>query len=235
MTYTRSLVPLVYDYHISGVHLERVTSIRDLGVKMDSQLTFNPHIEEMCGRASKFLGFVLRQTARFENRNAIISIYFAFVRSVLEYNSVIWDPHEEKYTIMLERVQRRFARYLYKKMYGYYPFLYPSLFVAGMVGIHTLKLRRKCAIMTHYYLLLNGKLDNPCTLERILFKVIAHRSRRPQLLCTRLALTATSKHAPTPQAVALINAMIAQHPDVDVFFTTFKSFVNLSITYLSLV
>lgn len=40
------------------------------------------------------------------------------MRSRLEYSSLVWDPHEQIYDIMLERLQRKFSYYLY------YPYLY---------------------------------------------------------------------------------------------------------------
>lgn len=166
MTFTRSRSPFTHTYNVSGVPLERVTEIRDLGLTLDRELTFNAHIADTCNKAYKSLGFVMRQSARFHNRSAIISLFYAFVRSKLEYNALIWDPHEVKYKLMLERVQKKFGRYLYKRLYGYYPFLYPSLFVGGMVGLYTLELRRKCALVIHYFLILQGKIDNPSALAQ---------------------------------------------------------------------
>ncbi|XP_028042557.1 keratin-associated protein 10-5-like, partial [Bombyx mandarina] len=57
--------------------------------------------------------------------------------------------------------------FLFKKMYGYYPFLYPSLYVTGMVGLDTLELRRKMILMVHYYQLLHNKIDNSTALESV--------------------------------------------------------------------
>lgn len=101
----------------------------------------------------------MRQSARLSDRDAIIALYYAFVRSQLEYNLIIWDPHESENKIWMQRVQWTFTRLLYKPVYGHYPFLYSPLFVSGMVGILdswlslTLELRRKCSHTLHYYLL----------------------------------------------------------------------------------
>lgn len=35
-------------------------------------------------------------------------------------------------------VQRKFARFISKSAYGYYPFLYPWMFVSDIVGLDTL-------------------------------------------------------------------------------------------------
>lgn len=109
ITFTRSYSPIAYPYSVEGVPLERVTQIRDLGLVLDTELTFNAHISELCDRAFKSLGFVMRQTVRFNEKNTIVTLYNAFVRSKLEYNAVIWNPHESKYKLMVEKVQKNFV------------------------------------------------------------------------------------------------------------------------------
>lgn len=238
ISFTRSLRPISFDYHMSGVILERVTEIRDLGVTLDVELTFNTHIIDVCNRAFKSLGFVMRQAARFNDRSAIIVLFYAYVRSKLEYNSIIWDPHERTYMIMLERVQRKFARYLYKRLYGYYPFLYPSLFVSGMVGIDTLILRRKCALLFHFYQLLNGRIDNPSALARWSLAV-PDRARESRACSVRRLFarpsvrTLTSEFAPTSQAVSLLNGLLAQESELDVFYCKPNEFYNRCTNLLS--
>lgn len=239
MTFARLRSPIDFNYHMSGVSLERVMEIKDLGVKLDVELKFNQHIEDICDRAFKSLGFVIRQTARFADRGAIVLLFYALVRSKLEYNSIVWDPHESKYKLMIEKVQRKFARYLYKKMYGYYPFLYPSLFVSGMVGINTLELRRSCALMMHYHQLLNGVIDNPSTLACLSLSVPVC-ARDPRACCARRPLaaparvrTTTARYAPTTHAISLLNDMIAQIPEVDIFNMKFNRMLTYCIKFNS--
>ena len=45
----------------------------------------------------------------------IISIYKALVRPILEYCDCLWDPHQQKYIIQLERVQSFAARVVTKR------------------------------------------------------------------------------------------------------------------------
>lgn len=44
LSFCRSLTSIDYAYAITGTTLERVQSIRDLGVIIDSKLRFNEHI-----------------------------------------------------------------------------------------------------------------------------------------------------------------------------------------------
>ena len=38
-------------------------------------------------------------------------LYFVLVRPILEYGSLIWDPHTANGSCQLERVQRKFLKY----------------------------------------------------------------------------------------------------------------------------
>ncbi|XP_048004850.1 uncharacterized protein LOC125240797 [Leguminivora glycinivorella] len=143
ISFSRSKTPVTYSYCLQSVSLERVRSIRDLGVIIDSGLTFQDHIVDMCKKANKNLGFIMRIASQFRDTRIALVLYNAFVRSRMEFNCIVWDPTDQKYRDMMEKIQKKFARYLYKRLYGRYPFLYPSLFVAGMVGLETLELRRK--------------------------------------------------------------------------------------------
>ncbi|KAL0831015.1 hypothetical protein ABMA28_001901 [Loxostege sticticalis] len=112
---------------------------------------------------------------------------------------------------MLEKIQRKFARWLYKKLYGYYP-IYPSLFVSGMVGVDTLKFRRAMLLIVHYLSVLHGRIDDPGILAEFRISVptvswdsaglVAPR-RRPRLLALPVARTQRGRHAPTNHALHL--------------------------------
>nr|XP_026496136.1 uncharacterized protein LOC113400701 [Vanessa tameamea] len=122
----------------------------------------------------------------YEYNNSKV-LYDALVRSHLEYGSLIWAPHEAKYSLMLERVQNKFTRHLYWRLYGVYPLyplMYPTLFVLGMVGYNQLKVRREFALIVYLIKLLRGKEHNPGVLRCLSFCVpdrYVWRRRRPLL------------------------------------------------------
>jgi hypothetical protein len=80
------------------------------------------------------------------------SLFFSLVRSSLETSVCVWSPHEAKYKLMLEKVQKAFLRYFYRHVYGYYPFLYPTNFLLGTLGINSLEVRRvRAEILSYEY------------------------------------------------------------------------------------
>jgi hypothetical protein len=56
------------------------------------------------------LGLIMRSCNNFDNHLALKSLYCAFVRSILNYNSIIWSPCTSGLIHSLEVIQNRFLR-----------------------------------------------------------------------------------------------------------------------------
>ena len=83
----------------------------DLGFLFNSRLDPGPHINYICCKAFKTLGFVMRLARDFHLGLSVKSLFRALVRPILEYGAVIWDPHTAAYSLQIERVQRMFLRF----------------------------------------------------------------------------------------------------------------------------
>ena len=104
-------------YSINGTVLENVTKIRDLGVVLDQKLTFSYHIDHITCKANRALGLLIRtfQSASPRcklNKRALLAAYYANVRSVLEYCSVIWGGAAKSHVVRVERIQHKFLMWL---------------------------------------------------------------------------------------------------------------------------
>lgn len=71
------------------VQLQRVSLIKDIGIYYSCTFSFSHHIDVRTGRTLKVLGFIKRNTKIFKSANCLRSLYFAFVRSILEYGAVV--------------------------------------------------------------------------------------------------------------------------------------------------
>ena len=60
MTFHRKKDPIVFQYQIEGILIDRVLEIRDLGVLYDVKLSFILHIDYITSKALSMLGFVMR-------------------------------------------------------------------------------------------------------------------------------------------------------------------------------
>lgn len=101
---------------MGSIQLERVQSIRDLGVTIDSQLRFNEHVSVTTAKAFSVLGFIRRNATHFTDPYTLKSLFCALVRSILEYAAPIWNPYHASQIIRIERVQRRFIRFALRNL-----------------------------------------------------------------------------------------------------------------------
>ena len=79
---------------------------KDLGVHIDSKLTFSYHIQQKVNKANKMLGYI-RHTFKHIDTEAFLLLYKSLVRPHLEYASTVWSPHLKYLKDSIERVQRR--------------------------------------------------------------------------------------------------------------------------------
>ncbi|XP_063914268.1 ankyrin-1-like [Zophobas morio] len=112
MSLTNKSCKLSFNYTINLNILSRVDSFRDLGIMFDSKLTFSLHISNIIAEAFKSLGFIIRSSSSFNNIITFNTLYCAFVRSKLEYASIVWAPSAQFYIQSIEKIQRRFLKFL---------------------------------------------------------------------------------------------------------------------------
>lgn len=75
--------PLKTAHSINNNLLEKANLIKDLGIMFDNTLTFAQHIQTICSKVLRMLGFVKRHTSNFKNILAIRTLYVALVTSEL--------------------------------------------------------------------------------------------------------------------------------------------------------
>jgi hypothetical protein len=94
---------------LNGKRIERVTSAKFLGIWLTAKLSWNVHVDILCKKARKIIGFIHRsfQSAPSNIRR---TLYLALVRPSLEYGSVTWHPLNVTLTKRLEATQRFASR-----------------------------------------------------------------------------------------------------------------------------
>ena len=99
----RAIIPL--QIYINGFLIEEVQHFKYLGVWISSDLTWTKHIEIVSCKARRVLGYMYRTFAPYCDSHTIISLYKSQVLPLLDYASVVWDPHLKKDKLLLESVQ----------------------------------------------------------------------------------------------------------------------------------
>ena len=138
-----------YPYSIDGNIIESVTEEKDLGVIIDKKLNFHQHIMASAKKANSILGCI-RRTIKHKDREIILPLFKAHVRSRLEYGSVVWSPFKLKDIQAIEYVQRRAT----KLIRGLYDLTYEERLKA--LNLPSLLFRRRRADMIQAYKIING-------------------------------------------------------------------------------
>lgn len=212
MTYHRKTNFINYDYLINNTMLTRVFETTDLGVTFDTKLTFNKHIENIKQQAVKMLGFVIRSSSEFTSREAICRLYFALIRSKLEYCSTVWNPHNAKYIDMIEYVQRKFLKYLFYKKHNYYPERnYNYQLLLDEFNFFSLRKRREIISLSFLHKIIHNLIDSPELLGNINFNIPRQVSRNQQTFYFSIPNSQHHFNSPITTMCRSYNNM----PDVD--------------------
>jgi len=98
-----------FQYSMQGRLLDTVTTARDLGVHISSDLKSADHCYKSYSKANRMLGLIKR-TVKYKTQDLMVRLYKSLVRPHLEYCAPVWSPHYKKDKILLEKVQHRFTR-----------------------------------------------------------------------------------------------------------------------------
>jgi hypothetical protein len=140
----RSLSVPVNCYFIKGQVIQRTDSMRDLGITITSDLHFTSHINTIVSKALQrtsilFRGFLSRDIQLMRRS------FITYIRPLIEFNSVVWNPTQIFLIDLLESVQRKFTKRI------------PSLSNLNyldrlkVINLEPLELRRLKTDLIHYY------------------------------------------------------------------------------------
>ena len=85
--------------------------MRDLGVVVDSRLTFTDHIAEITKKAHQRANLIFR-CFNSNHTDTLLKAFTTYVRPLLEYNSQIWSPITINDIFKIEQVQKQFTKRL---------------------------------------------------------------------------------------------------------------------------
>ena len=88
-----------------GQPIEVKSDLRDLGVRISSDLSFNIRIQNTVTAASKLVGWGLR-TFGGRSRRVMVTLLKSLLQPKLDYCSQLWSPADQANINILESVQR---------------------------------------------------------------------------------------------------------------------------------
>ncbi|XP_058828267.1 uncharacterized protein LOC131688131 [Topomyia yanbarensis] len=172
ISFTRKHSLIIFNYELYGNNLRRDTSVKDLGVILDSKLTFRDHVSYVTSKASRTLGFIFRTAKNFRNVHCLKSLYCSLVRSILEYASVVWAPFYQNSISRIESVQRKFLRFALRHLPWNDPINLPAYEDrCKLIGLDLLSCRRNVAKALFVSDIIQGNIDCSALLQQLNFNI----------------------------------------------------------------
>lgn len=233
VSFSRSQNPVFYDYSLSGERLSRESSMKDLGVILDSKMTFRQHVSYITEKASRNLGLIFRIGKEFRDVYCLKSLYCALVRSVLEYGSAVWNPCYLNGSDRIERVQRRFIRWALRNLPWQNRFeLPPYEDRCQLIGLDTLSCRRSVTCALCVSDVLSARIDCPAILRYLPFQARIRNLRNNSLFRIQFRRTNYSLNCGITGLLRIFNRVASvfdfhysRATLKQLFVTTFKRFM----------
>ena len=94
---------------LNNVNIPIEENIKLLGVYIDNKLVFDLHISKLCKKAG-FHIIAIRRLAKYLNREELLRLFHAFIRSNFQYACIVWHFTSNSNTLKMEKIQRRALR-----------------------------------------------------------------------------------------------------------------------------
>ena len=154
--------------------------IRDLGVLISSDLSWEPHINNITDAARKMCSWIL---SVFETRDEVtlMTLYKSLVRSRMEFCCPLWNSSKAEDIIKLETIQRNFT----SRIVGYTEFTYWER-LQGL-RLMSLQRRRERYTILHLFKILHNLAPNDVNIQ-------FNTSDRRGILALVPTMSRTTKH-----------------------------------------
>ena len=206
---------------MNNTSLTEVTCHKHLGVSFSSNGSWTDHIQYIIGKSSKKLS-LLRNLKFIIDRKSLQTIYYTFIRPLLEYGDIVWDNITLGQSQMLENIQLEAARIVTGAT---------KLTSHDRLYIETswdpLVVRRRKHKIIHFHKIVHGHC--PSYLTNILparhLNIHTHNTRRANDFCRVNCRTNLYKDSFLPSSVNLWNSLpdnIKHSPSIN----NLKAFLN---------
>jgi hypothetical protein len=229
ISFTRKTNPIIFPYNINGDRIHRTSVVKDLGVYFDDKMLLSNHIDKIIDRGFRNLGFILRSCKPFTDIDTLKLVYYAYVRSIIEYASPIWSPQYTTYKNRLELLQIKFTKHLNYRLHKSNNTSYIETCIEH--NLLTLNHRRRLLDVCYLHDIVRGEIDCSELVRNIEYNVPTRRSRRRQQSLLKVPRSKTNYAA---------NALISRLPrvyndffnDIDLFAFSKQVFKSKAIEIL---
>lgn len=209
LSFSRKTATTEFRYHLDDVPISRVRDTFDLGVVLDAKLLYSQHVSTLVNNCFSRLGALSKLCGRFTSTKMMIMLYNMYVRSKLEYGSILLGKIPVTRSHQLERVQRVFVGKLYDT-FSVGKFLYSYETACSRFAIPFIYVRRHESIVLFFYKNLHNSIH--CSSFNENFKL--HIRTRPLRLRHKLFALPKSDLNPWYSVLQYCDSL---PPNVDLF------------------
>ena len=146
VSFTRNSSRLPTTYTLNHTPVDSATSYKYLGLHLQSDLSWNYHIDHILASANRSLG-MLKRNLRHAPAHVRKLAYITLIRPKIEYASAIWDPQQAYIIDNIESLQNRAARFIFSD----YSRFTSVTALKARAGLHNLSHRRKLARLSLFH------------------------------------------------------------------------------------
>lgn len=159
---------------------------------------------------------MIMMSSEFEQIKTIKILYYTYIRSHLEYVSQVWNPVYDIYINQIERIQKRFLRYLQFRLKKFM-----SNYSARCRKFHILphKESRRAADLSYLLDIASSSIDCPELLGQLRLRTPTLSVRSPNLLHIPRVCSIYRQNSYLIRSCRCYNEM-AREVDIDLFNTS---------------
>jgi hypothetical protein len=183
--------------------ITKESKVKDLGVQMSEDLSWQSQISEAVKQGRKYTGWILRS---FFSRKpeVIISLFKTYVIPRLEYASILWSPYKISEITQIEAIQRTItAKVDGMQKLNYHQRLY-------RLRLYSMMRRRERYAAIQMYKIATGLVPNNNQLEFYTTSRHGVQCRKPKLRATLVHLSTVRLHFFTFTGPAIYNILPAE-------------------------
>ena len=146
-----------HEYTLGHFVIKSVDSMMDLGILRTADVSYSNHCQAIAAKART--ADAIRHALRSRDRNLMWAAFQSYVLPITMYCSPLWNSTLKKDINALEKIQRRFTKYIRGLHEQSYADRLKSLYIP------TLEDRRFCTNMLYIFKVLHHKID--CSLANL--------------------------------------------------------------------
>ena len=109
---SRCILVVRHELSLPDLTIEKVDSVRLLGVHLNHKLNWDCHVQHLRKRCSQRL-HILRSLRGLVSQSSLLRVYYATVRSLMEYSCPLFVGLNKKQSAILRRIERRALKIIF--------------------------------------------------------------------------------------------------------------------------